>query len=149
MKIVNQLSRVCYDHGLGLFIIRVFTGLIFALHGWQKWQNIAGTEHMFLAMGFAPWVGVFIATLELVGGMALILGVATRIFGLLFGIEMLVAVARVGLPHGFMSYQLELLLAIVSLALALAGSGKYSLFKMECNYCGGMLCRGGSTCPAR
>jgi putative oxidoreductase len=139
--IVNQISRACYDHGLGLLLIRVVAGLIFTVHGWQKWQNLPSFIHFFGMIGFAPWVAYFIAGLELIGGLLLILGVATRFFGLLFGIEMLVAAARVGVPHGFMGYEFELLLSAVSFGLALAGSGKFSLFKMECNQCGGMMCK--------
>lgn len=149
-KMINQLSRVCYDHGLGLLVIRVAAGLIFFMHGLSKVQNIAGTEHMFASLGFGASVGFLIAWLETLGGIALILGILTRIFGLIFGIEMAVAALRVGVPHGFSGYEFEMLLSAVAFGLALAGSGKYSVFKMECNYCGGMLCRGvGGKCPAR
>ena len=147
--IINQLSRVCYDHGLGLLVIRIAAGLIFLVHGYEKFQNIQGPVRLMELLGFGGYMGYFIAGLEVVGGIALILGVATRLFGVLFGVEMAVAALRVGVPRGFHGYEFEMLLAAVSFALALAGSGKFSIYKMECNYCGGMLCTGSKGCPAR
>lgn len=97
---------------------------------------------MFVHMGFSAPTGYFIAWLELIGGLALILGVATRLFGLVFGIEMLVATFVVGFGRGL---GLEFYLAMVSFAISLMGSGSFSLFKMECSKCGGFLCKGTCT----
>jgi len=146
--LVNQLSRICYDHGLGLLIIRVAAGLIFFVHGFEKMQNLDGVVRMVTLLGFPGWTGYFIAGLEIVGGLALMLGVGSRVLGVLFGVEMAVAALRAGVPRGFHGYEFEMLLAAVSFAIALAGSGKFSLFKMECNNCGGMMCSGRS-CRAR
>ncbi|MDE2213245.1 MAG: DoxX family protein [Patescibacteria group bacterium] len=146
----NYLSRACYDKGLGLLLIRVIAGLIFTVHGWEKWQNIDSTIRLMalLNLGGAP-TAYFIASLELLGGIALILGVFTRVFGVLFGIEMAVAAIIAGAPRGFGGYEFEMLLSAVSFGLALAGSGKFSLLKMECAHCGGILCSGKPPeCPA-
>jgi putative oxidoreductase len=88
----------------------------------------------------ASEVGIFIAWLEVIGGLCLILGIATRFFGVVFAIEMLVAIFLTGVGRGYQSHEMELFLVLVSLGIALAGSGRYSLWKMECNECGGMLC---------
>ena len=130
-KLIQQVSHMSYDHGLGLMVARVVAGLIFFVHGWEKWQNISGTAHFFGMLGFAPQVAYFIAALELVGGLALMLGVWGRFFGLLFGIEMLIAAARVGAGKGFHGFEFELLLAAVSFAIALAGSGKFAFHNMK------------------
>ncbi|MGO4491939.1 DoxX family protein, partial [Arthrobacter sp. 2YAF22_2] len=63
-------------------ILRIVTGFLFAAHGWQKFNEwtIAGTQASFAQMGVpaANFTAPVIATLELVGGVALILGVLTR-----------------------------------------------------------------------
>lgn len=138
----NGVSRFFYRRNLGLLLLRVATGLIFFLHGWSKVNDLARTVGMFAHMGFPVWVAYFIAWLEVLGGLGLILGIATRFFGLLFGIEMLVATFVVGFGRGL---GLEFYLAMVSFAIALAGSGAFSVFKMECDTCGGVFCDG-ETC---
>jgi len=147
-NLVNSVSRFCRNKSIGLLLLRIGLGVLFLVHGWSKIHNIPGTEMMFAHMGFPMWVGDFIAGLEVAGGIALILGIATRFFAALFGIEMLVAVL---LNWGNISKTLggvELLLAVASFGLAFLGSGRYSLYPMECDDCGGMICKPGSAdCP--
>jgi uncharacterized membrane protein YphA (DoxX/SURF4 family) len=137
IKLINQTSRYLYKRDLGLFLIRLALGVLFFTHGLAKVQELSVVTAMFAHLGFFPWVGFFIAWLEVIGGLALILGVATRLFAAVFGIEMLVAAFIVGFSHGI---GIEIVLSILSFGLAFAGSGRYSVFKMECNNCGGMLC---------
>ena len=144
IQVINQTSRFFYKRDLGLLLIRLALGLLFFTHGLMKVQELSMVAAMFAHLGFFPWVGFFIAWLELLGGLALILGVATRFFAVVFGIEMLVAAIIVGFSRGI---GLELILSIVSFGLALLGSGRYSVFKMECDNCGGMLCDGNSCVP--
>ena len=135
----NSISRFFYQRSLGLLLLRVSTGLIFLSHGWMKVNHLAQAVGMFGHMGFAAWVAYCIAWLEVAGGLALMLGVATRFFGVVFGIEMLVATFIVGFGHGL---GFEFYLAMVSFAIALMGSGAFSVFPMECGHCGGFLCDG-------
>lgn len=135
----NSVSRYFYQQALGLLLLRMATGFIFFFHGWMKVNSIGDTISMFAHMGFSAPIAYFISWLELIGGLALILGIATRFFAMLFSIEMLVAMFIVGFRHG---PGIEFYLAMVSLAIALIGSGRLSLFKMECEKCGGFLCDG-------
>jgi putative oxidoreductase len=145
-KVVNQSTRFFYNPNFGLLLIRVAAGLIFLTHGWSKINNLEATAMMFAGMGFAAPVAYFVSWLEVIGGLALILGIATRVFGILFGIQMLVATFIVGFGRGI---SIDLVLALVSFGIALTGSGKYSVYKMECKHCGGMLCNGeAGTCTA-
>jgi putative oxidoreductase len=125
----------------------------------MKVENMSRTMNSFAGMGFPAWVGAFIGLLEVVGGAALIFGIFTRVFAVAFGIEMLEAV-HLSLAHAGMSAAMgmatswqatlggtEMFLAIASFALALMGSGRYSLFKAECHNCGGMMCKPGENCP--
>lgn len=118
----------------GLLILRVVVGLSFALHGWQKFNEftIAATQASFRKIGVPlPEVAApAVATLELAGGVALILGLLTRVFAALLTLDMLGAMFLVHLPNGFFvsdnGIELVLLLAAASLEFALAGAGRYS-----------------------
>jgi putative oxidoreductase len=138
-KIVNKTSRFFYTPAFGLLLIRIAAGLVFLTHGWMKVANMPGAVTMLANFGIAPTLVYFIAWLEVIGGLALILGIATRFFGFLFGIEMLVATILIGVGRGF---GLDFVLMLVSFGIALTGSGKFSIYSMECKHCGGMLCNG-------
>ncbi len=146
---INRLSRMTRNRNLGLFLIRLGTGLVFFMHGWMKVNSLSGVEGMFMHMGLGGPTGIFIAYLELIGGLCLVLGIFTRIFGIAFGIEMLVAIFLTGGFNGYQQHELELFLMLMSLGIALAGSGAYSLWKMECDFCGGMLCKADMDCPGK
>ncbi|PNH84023.1 DoxX family protein [Arthrobacter sp. AFG20] len=114
-----------------LTILRVITGFLFAAHGWQKFSEftIAGTQASFATMGVpaAEVAAPVVATLELVGGIALILGVLTRVFAALLTLDMLGALFLVHASAGVFvatgGYELVLLLAAGAAAIALAGAG--------------------------
>lgn len=118
-------------------ILRVVTGFLFAAHGWQKFNEftIPGTQAAFVQMGVpaANLVAPVIATLELVGGVALILGVLTRVFAVLLALDMLGALFLVHAPAGIFAaaggYELVLILAAAALAVALVGAGRVSVDK--------------------
>ena len=61
---------------------------------------------------------------EILGGLALILGLGTRLAAALLAIDMVVAVLAVRLAAGFVGgYEFELTLLAASLSLALLGGG--------------------------
>lgn len=119
-------------------ILRIVTGFLFAAHGWQKFNEftIAGTQAAFAQMGVpaANVAAPVIATLELIGGVALILGVLTRVFAALLAVNMLGALFLVHAPAGIFAatggYELVLILAAAALALAFVGAGKVSVDKV-------------------
>lgn len=116
-------------------VLRLVIGFLFAAHGWQKYNEftITGTQGAFTQMGVpaADVVAPIIATLELVGGIALIVGLATRPFAALLTLNMLGAIILVHASAGIFvetgGFELVLLLGASSLAVALAGPGKLSL----------------------
>lgn len=118
-----------------LTILRVIVGFIFAAHGWQKFTEftIAGTQATFGKMGVpaADVVAPIVATIELVGGIALIAGVLTRVFGALLALDMLGALFLVHAPAGLFAekggYELVLALAAAAAAVALTGAGRISI----------------------
>ena len=118
----------------GLAIVRIAVGVIFLMHGWQKvfTYGFAGVSGSFADMG-VPMPGVmgpFIALLELVGGLALILGVLTRVFAALLAFDMLGAFFLVHMAGGFFlpaGFEFVFILFAATLALALCGPGAWSV----------------------
>src|SRR6185437_893560 len=87
-----------------LLVLRLVVGTIFIMHGYQKvfTIGIASITTMFTHMGvpFAALVAPLVAVLELVGGIAIVLGVVTRIAGLLLAIDMFCAILIVHAKNG-------------------------------------------------
>ncbi|HST62740.1 MAG TPA: DoxX family protein [Longimicrobium sp.] len=119
---------------LGLTVMRVVTGLVFFMHGWTKvfvW-GFEGTAQGFAQMGIplAGIAGPFVGLLELVGGLALILGLATRWISIPLAFTMVVAILKVHLAAGFFApngYEFPLVLLAGTVGLALAGGGAFAL----------------------
>jgi putative oxidoreductase len=115
---------------LGLAALRVAVATIFIKHGAQKLFvfGFSGVTGAFTQMG-VPLPGVtgpFIALLEFFGGIALVIGLLTRLIALGFVCDMLGAILLVQLKSGFSHYELEFLLLGSSLALVLTGAGEFS-----------------------
>lgn len=116
---------------LGLLVLRIGAGAVFINHGYAKLFKFgfAGVTGAFTQMG-VPMPGImgpFVGLLEFFGGIALVLGLLTRLFALGFAIDMLVAILLVLRPKGFSGFELEFLLMCASVTLLLAGAGLYSV----------------------
>ena len=122
--------------GWGLTILRVVVGIVFFVHGLQKLflMGFGGVAGMMEGLG-VPAPGLFAIMLmlvELLGGLALILGFFTRIVAIPLAVDMLVATLTVHLPNGFFTipndgYEFTLVLLAASVALAVAGPGEAAL----------------------
>lgn len=131
-------SKLSEWQGWGLTILRVVIGIVFVMHGAQKlfMMGIGGTAGFFGSLGIPlPVVAATLITaLELLGGIALILGLFTRPVALLLAADMLVAMFLVHVPNGFFASDggIELPLTVLSagLALALSGPGEAALDTM-------------------
>ena len=115
----------------GLAVLRIAVGTIFIRHGAQKLFSFgfAGVTGAFTQMGIPlPGImGPFVALFEFFGGIALVMGLLTRLVALGFAIDMLTAILLVLLKNGFSHFELEFLLAGSSLALSLTGAGGFSV----------------------
>jgi putative oxidoreductase len=118
---------------VGLLLLRLVMGAAFVFHGWPKIQSPLGW------MGpEAPVPAVLqalAAVAEFGGGMALIVGLLTRLASLGILSNMIVALAMVHLPHGdpFVgkpggpSYELAAVYLACAALFVLLGAGRLSL----------------------
>ncbi len=120
-------------------LLRIGVGLIFFLAGLGK--IMGGTDKVVgffgsLGIPLPELMGPFIVYLELLGGLALIVGLFTRLFGALFIVNMLVSIIAAkwsgvmeapNFAAGFGEIRLELLLMLSSAALVILGPGLLSV----------------------
>lgn len=127
----------------GLLLLRVALGIIFMAHGGQKLFGWFGGPGFQNTIGFfgsqmavpAPLAVVAMIT-EFFGGLAVLLGVFTRIAGLGLAFVMLVAALKVHVANGFFlasapgqmnGFEYNLALGAMGLCLLLTGPGRYAL----------------------
>ncbi len=127
-----------------LLLIRLALGAVFFAHGAQKvfgWfggYGLKGTVGYFQSLGIPPALGVIGCFTELLGGVAVFIGLLTRLAALGLAVQMLVAIAKVHWPHGFFmnhglqpgkKHGIEFVFALLAMALALlvGGAGAVSV----------------------
>jgi putative oxidoreductase len=120
---------------LSLFAIRTVLGIVFIAHGAQKWfiVGLPGTVANFgeVAIPIPEIVAPTVATLEILTGVAVIVGLLTRLASLFLTGISLVALFAVHRSAGFFvaygGYEYVLVLAVMSAAVVLSGAGRYSV----------------------
>lgn len=120
-------------------VLRVLTGALFVVHGLVKLFVFtpAGTAGYFASLGLPGFFGPIAMALELVGGLALILGVWTRVFSAIFVPHLLGAALLGHAANGFGfgnpggGWEYPVMWAGVMLALALLGDGAHALYPFK------------------
>jgi putative oxidoreductase len=110
--------------------LRIIAGIGFMMHGLPKLLDISNTQNSFTNMGLPPELAIIIGLLEFIGGLAILLGVFTRIAAGLLAIDMIGAILLVKLSKGFIDgYELDLLYLAIMISLMLTGPGNLSIEK--------------------
>ena len=115
-------------------VLRVSSGALFVAHGWLKLSvfTIAGTVGYFESLGLPGLLAYLTIAAEIVGGIALILGVGTRLVSLAL-IPVLLGATWVHAGNGWMfsaeggGWEFPLFWAAAQVAIAVLGSGAYAL----------------------
>ncbi len=131
------------DDDFGLFIARIFLGVVILPHGLQKLLGMfggagfSGTVDFFVGSGIPAAVAILIIIAESFGAIALIIGFLSRLAALGLAIIMLGAIFMVHLQHGFFmnwfgsqageGFEYHLLALGLSLVVLIKGGGKWSI----------------------
>lgn len=103
-QINNQLYKANF---LPLLAIRLYLVPVFIMAGWHKYVHFSdmvqwfGNSEWGLGLPFAPLMVALAIIAELLGGIALLLGVFTRGFSAMLLVTMLVAIFKVHLQNGW------------------------------------------------
>ncbi len=132
------------DEAWSSLILRVMLGVVLFPHGAQKllgWYGgfgFSGTLGFFTGTMHLPWIVAFLIIIgESFGSLGLLLGFLTRFTAASVTVIMLGAIAMVHWPNGFFmnwfgkqageGFEYHLLVIGMSLALMIAGAGKWSV----------------------
>lgn len=137
------LTKPFGDLSVVSFLLRAILGVVFFAHGAQKvlgWfggYGLTGTVGFFeSALGIPAPLAYIAAFTEFFGGLAMLIGLLTRIWAIGFIVNMLVAMFVVHLPYGFFlntgtnggsGVEFVLTLCVLSIVALLLGPGRYSL----------------------
>jgi putative oxidoreductase len=128
-------------HDVAALLARTGVGVVFVYHGWQKIQvGIDATSHKFhgLKVPLPTAAAIYSTFVELLGGVAMVLGLALPVAGGLLFLDMLGAFVFVNGSHGLMidgkgttpahqGFELVLVLGLASLLFAAGGGGRLTL----------------------
>ncbi|MEH7502647.1 DoxX family protein [Neobacillus drentensis] len=115
-------------------ILRVMLGITFFVHGFVKFQG--GIENIvgwFDSIGLPGFLAYGVASVEMIGGAALVLGLGSRIVSALLALLMIGATVKVKLAGGFLGngqmagYELDLALLAMAVFIAINGSKMFAL----------------------
>lgn len=120
---------------IAILALRLAAGSVLAYHGWLKIGDVSGFAGFVESLGVpAPTLMAYVVTyLEFLGGIALIVGLATRYVAALFVVEMAFTISLVKVDVGLIAAEggagaeLDLLILATALSLVLTGAGRWSL----------------------
>lgn len=140
MATSNTVERILSSNaGAAALLLRVPVGIILAAHGSQKlfgWfggYGLEGTGQWMASIGLEPGylMALLAGSAEFFGGLALVLGLATRPAALVTAFTMLIAIFSVHIEGGLFltnnGYEYALALLAATAALTVQGAGSLSV----------------------
>ncbi|MBS4174529.1 DoxX family protein [Bacillus sp. FJAT-49736] len=119
---------------IGALILRVTLGSLFFIHGFVKFQGgIENIVDWFNSIGLPGFGAYGVALLEIIGGVALIIGLGTKIISALFVLQMIGAILTAKLSVGLLGngqmagYELDLGFMAIAIYLTITGSNLLSI----------------------
>ena len=117
---------------IGISLLRIHFGIILLAHGWLKIYvfSIAGTVGYFSSIGLPPIIAYLVIFGELAGGLALILGIQTRLASAL-AVPIVFGAAVMNSGNGWLhsasggGWEYAASLTVIAVSLAIMGSGQY------------------------
>jgi putative oxidoreductase len=119
---------------IAALILRVTLGGLFFVHGFVKFQG--GIENIvgwFDSIGLPGFMAYGVALLEVIGGIALIIGLGTKIVSALYALLMIGAIIKVKLAVGLLGngqmagYELDLAFLAMAVVLTMTDSKLLSI----------------------
>ena len=134
MNFKNLLDPYPLYGGLGLGIIRIFTGIFMVYHGWEVFDEEKMNEYTKWMVDMKLYAPSFMAylgkSIELVSGVLIVLGLFTRIAVIPLAITMLFICFAIGKGRIFMEEQYPFLFVLLSFLFFFNGPGKWSMDKL-------------------
>ena len=126
---------------VGLLLLRVALAAVFIAHGGQKvfgWWGGKGLEATVTGMaegGIPMFLGYLAAFTEFFGGIAVLIGLFTRLASLGLAVTMAVAMFKVHFANGFFladkGYEYTFVLMMLALGVMLIGPGRLAIADIE------------------
>ena len=122
------------NYEIGALVLRVVLGITFFIHGLAKFQGgIENTVGWFASIGLPGVLAYAVASVELVGGILLIIGLGSRVVSAILALLMIGATLKVKLAIGFLGngqmagYELDLALLAMAVFIAINGSKMFAV----------------------
>ena len=122
------------NYEIGALVLRVVLGITFFIHGLVKFQG--GIENIvgwFASIGLPGALAYAVASIELVGGILLIIGLGSRVVSAILAVLMIGATLKVKLAVGFLGngqmagYELDLAFLAMAVFIAINGSKMFAV----------------------
>jgi putative oxidoreductase len=118
---------------LGLLMLRIAIGVPFIMHGVSKLMDIAGTTGFFAMLNLPAFMVYVVGILEILAGAMILLGFWATIGGWIMSIIMISAYVLIKYKTPFFGgWELDMIFFFSGIAIAMLGSGKYSIKKDSC-----------------
>ncbi|MBI4359871.1 MAG: DoxX family protein [Candidatus Jacksonbacteria bacterium] len=114
---------------IAFFLVRIALAAVFIVHGWSKFADLEASTGYFIALKLPSVLTYVVASVELLGGIAMLLGIGTTAAGVGIAIVMVGAITKAKWSQGFYGgWEFDLVLLLCALAVAAAGPGSISVY---------------------